>query len=207
MPVTPGLRAAHCCLRGAAFSSCWGIVSGQRAHIGYETPGTPLYKPDSKVNQDIAEIGKFFPTDEGWIVLTTPDYPDPQSGIGPEVLRMTDDLGTYLVSRGDALAVVVIRNLAIEPLDRCSTTAFPNSAVSPTRTRSSAGNLWYMFWPVRRRARWSVSSPIRRKMTSSCIRVLLPDHTYSRLNRLRDDIEKIHRGAGRPRTRALSHVR
>ena len=27
-------------------------------------------------------------------------------------------------------------------------------------------------------------------MTSACIRVLLPDHTYTRLNRLRDDIKK-----------------
>ena len=26
-------------------------------------------------------------------------------------------------------------------------------------------------------------------MTSSCIRVLLPDHTYDRLNKLRDDIK------------------
>ena len=80
-------------LAGGAIFIVLGIVSGQRARIGYETPGTPLYKPNSKVNQDIAEIGKFFPTDEGWIVLSTPDYPDAQSGLGPDVLRMTDDMG------------------------------------------------------------------------------------------------------------------
>ena len=44
-----------------------------------------------------------FPTDEGWIVLTTPDYPDRQSLIGPDVMRMTDDLAAYLLSRGDAV--------------------------------------------------------------------------------------------------------
>ena len=27
-------------------------------------------------------------------------------------------------------------------------------------------------------------------MTNTCIRVLLPDHTYTRLNRLRDDIRR-----------------
>jgi predicted RND superfamily exporter protein len=44
------------------------------------------------------------------------------------------------------------------------------------------------------------------KMTSSCIRVLLPDHTYSRLNNLRDDIRSFvnHRVVGDP---ALSKVK
>ena len=90
VPVTPGLvRSALLILRAAVFI-LWGVVSGQRADIGYETPGTPLYNPDSKVNQDIAEIGKFFPTDEGWVILDTPDYPDPAVEHRPG--RLADDL-------------------------------------------------------------------------------------------------------------------
>ena len=186
VPVTPGvLRTAL--LAGGGIFILFGVVSGQRAHIGYETPGTPLYKPNSKVNQDIAEIGKFFPTDEGWVVLSTPDYPDPQSGLGPEVMRMNDDLATYLVSRGDALAVVSFANMAIEPLDMMFHNGFPKFRSIPSGTELG-GNLWYMFMAGTapgEMERFFAHSP---KMTSSCIRVLLPDHTYTRLNRVRDDI-------------------
>jgi hypothetical protein len=44
VPVTPGGVRTALLICGAGFI-IWGIVSGQRAHIGYETPGTPLYKP------------------------------------------------------------------------------------------------------------------------------------------------------------------
>ncbi|HKV53766.1 MAG TPA: MMPL family transporter, partial [Candidatus Binataceae bacterium] len=50
------------------------------------------------------------------------------------------------------------------------------------------GNLWYMFFGGTAPGeieRFFAHSP---KMTSSCIRILLPDHTYTRLNRVRDDI-------------------
>src|SRR5580704_4184573 len=186
IPVTPGL-ARTVLLAGGGVFILFGVISGQRAHIGYETPGTPLYKPNSKVNQDIAEIGKFFPTDEGWVVLSTPNYPDPQSGIGPEVLRMTDDLGTYLVSRGDALSVVPFSDLAIKPLNMMFHNGFPKFRSIPNGTELG-GNLWYMFMSGTapgEMERFFAHTP---KMTSSCIRVLLPDHTYSRLNRVRDDI-------------------
>jgi uncharacterized protein len=186
VPVTPGL-ARTLLLAGGGIFIVFGVVSGQRAHIGYETPGTPLYKPNSKVNQDIAQIGKFFPTDEGWVVLSTPNYPDPQSGIGPEVLRMTDDLGTYLVSRGDALAVVAFANLAIKPLDMMFHNGFPKFRSIPTGTQLG-GNLWYMFMAGTAPGEMERFFAYTPKMTSSCIRVLLPDHTYSRLNRVRDDI-------------------
>ena len=41
-------------------------------------------------------------------------------------------------------------------------------------------------------------------MTSSCIRVLLPDHTYTRLNRLRDDIETFVAQTSQARSAAQS---
>jgi predicted RND superfamily exporter protein len=51
------------------------------------------------------------------------------------------------------------------------------------------GNLWALFFggtAPGEMERFFAHNP---KMTSSCIRVLLPDHTYARLNRLRDDIK------------------
>jgi predicted RND superfamily exporter protein len=186
VPVTPGVIRTALLVGGAAFI-IFGILSGQRARIGYNTIGTPLYKPDAKVNQDIAEISKYFPTDEGWVVLTTPDYPNPQSSIGPDVLRMTDDMGAYLVSRGDAAAVVSFASLAIKPLNSMFHYGFPKYRMIPSGTELG-GNLWYMFFAGTAPGeiqRFFAYSP---HMTNSCIRVLLPDHTYDRLNKLRADI-------------------
>lgn len=187
VPVTPGAMRTSL-LAGGAIFIIFGVVSGQRARIGYQTPGTPLYRQDSKVNQDIAEIGKYFPTDVGWIVLSAADYPDPQSSIGPEVLRMTDDLGTYLVAKGDALAVGSFATLAIRPLNMMFHNGYPKYQSIPTGTQLG-GNLWYMFsagTAPGEMERFFAYSP---HMTSSCIRVFLPDHTYNRLNQLRADIE------------------
>jgi predicted RND superfamily exporter protein len=187
VPVTPGAPRTALLVGGALFI-VWGVVSGQRARIGYERPGTPLYRPEAKVNKDIVEIGKFFPTDVGWIVLTSPDYPSPQSGIGPATLRMGDDLGAYLVSRGDAKAVVSFSTQAIEPLDQMFHNGFPKYRAVPLGTQLG-GNLWFMFFGGTAPGeiqRFFAYSP---HMTSSCIRVLLPDHTYERLNKLRDDID------------------
>jgi uncharacterized protein len=199
VPVTPGAVRGALLAAGGAFI-VWGVISGQRAQVGYQHAGTPLYPPDSKVNQDIAEIGKFFPSDEGWVVLSTPNYPDPQSGLGPEVLRMSDDMGVYLVSRGDARAVVSFASVGIKPLNMIFHNGFPKYFRIPSGTERSrfqhvqagielGGNLWALFFggtAPGEMERFFAHNP---KMTSSCIRVLLPDHTYARLNRLRDDIK------------------
>ena len=188
VPVTPGIVRTALLAGGAVFI-LFGIISGQRARIGYQTPGTPLYRQDSKVNLDMAEIGKFFPTDVGWVILTTPDYPDPQSGIGPEVLRMTDDLNAYLVGLGDADAVVSFSNVAIKPLNMMFHNGFPKYQSIPTGTELG-GNLWFLFLSGTapgEMERFFARSP---SMTSSCIRVFLPDHTFNRLNKVREDIKK-----------------
>jgi len=201
VPVTPGVVRGVLLIGGAGFIA-WGIASGQRAHIGYETPGTPLYKSDAKVNRDFAEIAKFTPTDEGWIVLSTPDYPDSQSGISPNVLRMTDDLRVYLVSRGDVAAVVSFASLAIGPLDEIFRNGFPKFRSMPSSHVPSAfqknmttgvelgGNLWYMFLAGTAPGEMERFYAHPPHVTSSCIRVLLQDHTYSRLNKVRDDIRR-----------------
>ena len=36
-----------------------GIVAERNVPIGYQTAGTPIYRPDAKINQDTAEISKF----------------------------------------------------------------------------------------------------------------------------------------------------
>ncbi len=188
LPVTPGITRSAL-LAGGALFIVFGIVSGQRAHIGYQTPGTPLYRQDSKVNRDIAEIGKFFPTDVGWIVLSGTNYPDPQSAIGPDVMRMTDDLGAYLVSRGDAVAVASFTNVAIKPLNMMFHNAYPKYLSIPSGTELG-GNLWYLFsagTAPGEMERFFAHTP---RMTNTCIRVFLPDHTYDRLNRVRADINR-----------------
>jgi len=215
LPVTPGTPRTALLVAGAAFI-VWGGISGQRAHVGYETPGTPLYRPDAKVNLDTAEIGKFFPTDEGWVVLSTPDYPDPQSGLGPEVLRMTDDLGTYLVSRGDILAGVPFASV-VKPLNAMFHNGYPKFIAVPTGFDQSrfqktsvgvelGGNLWFLFYSGTAPGEMERFFAHPPHTTSSCMRLLLPDHTYSRLNRLRDDISMFEAQRVKPDPR-LSHVR
>jgi uncharacterized protein len=188
VPVTPGLLRGAL-LAGGAIFILWGVSSGLHARIGYETLGTPLYRPDAKVNRDIAEVSRFFPTDEGWIVLSTPNYPDPQSSIGPEVLRMQNDLGAFLIRRGDVAGTVSFANIAIEPLNQLFHYSFPKYRVIPGGTELG-GNLWYLFLAGTAPGeiqRFFAYSP---KMTSACMRLLLPDHTYSRLNNLRDDLRR-----------------
>ena len=88
VPVTPGF-ARTALLAGGALFILFGVISGQRARIGYQTPGTPLYRQDSKVNRDIAEIGKYFPTDVGWIVLVHARLS--RSAVGHRSRRHADD--------------------------------------------------------------------------------------------------------------------
>jgi uncharacterized protein len=215
LPVTPGAPRTALLVAGAAFI-VWGGISGERAHVGYETPGTPLYRPDAQVNLDTAQIGKYFPTDEGWVVLSTPDYPDPQSGLGPEVLRMTDDLGTYLVSRGDILAAVPFASV-VKPLNAMFHNGYPKFIAVPTGFDQSrfqktsvgvelGGNLWFLFYSGTAPGEMERFFAHPPHTTSSCMRLLLPDHTYSRLNRLRDDISMFEAQRVKPDPR-LSHVR
>jgi len=113
---------------------------------------------------------------------------------------MTDDMGAYLLSRGDALAVVSFASLAIKPLNMMFHNGFPKYRSIPSGAERSrfqnfsigvelGGNLWFLFFAGTAPGeieRFFAYSP---KMTSSCVRVMLADHTYSRLNRLRDDVE------------------
>ncbi|MBV8771412.1 MAG: MMPL family transporter, partial [Deltaproteobacteria bacterium] len=70
-PVRSGLGAAGILL------FVLGLIASTRVPIGYQTPGTPIYRQDAKINQDTAAIGKFVPTNMAWVVVETPNYPRP----------------------------------------------------------------------------------------------------------------------------------
>jgi len=187
VPVTPGVVRTALIVGGAGLMIA-GIAAGGRVRIGYQTPGTPIYRPGAKVNQDTAVIGRFLPTNIAWIVLDTPAYPSPQSGVGTNTLRMADDLTAYLMSRGDAVAVIAFGAIATRPMNMLLHNGFPKYLAMPNSEQLSA-NLWSFFFAGTAPGEvysFFAQSPA---MTSSCIRVLLPDHTYSRLRRLRDDLD------------------
>lgn len=191
IPVTPGvLRMAL--IAGGAIFIVVGIESARHALIGYQTPGTPIYRPDAKVNQDTAEIGKFVPTNLGWIILETPNYPNPQSAIGLKTLRMSDDLAAYLVSKRDAVAVLPFATIAIKPMNMLLHNGHPKFLAIPDTNELSA-TLWSFFFGASAPDEPQSFFAYSPAMTNACIRVLLPDHTYSRLTGLRRDIDSFVR--------------
>jgi predicted RND superfamily exporter protein len=166
-----------------------GFASERRVRIGYQTAGTPIYREDAKVNQDTSEISKFVPTNIGWIVLETPEFPSSQSGVGIDTLRMTDDLADYLVSRGDVAAVLGFGTLAEKPMNMLLHNGFPKYFAIPDSDSLSV-SLWGFFFAASAPDEAESYFAISQSMRNSCIRVLLPDHTYTRLKRLREDIDR-----------------
>jgi uncharacterized protein len=188
VPVTSGaprvvMAAVGVCLLAA------GIASVRLVPIGYQMPGTPIYRSDAKINQDTAHIGRFLPTDVAWVVVDTPGYPSPQSSVGTATLRMIDDLGNYLVSRGDAVAVLDFSLLATKPMNMLLHNGFPKYLALPHSDVLSA-NLWGFFFTGTAPDEVYTFFAQSPAMTNTCVRILLPDHTYSRLTRLRSDINQ-----------------
>jgi len=177
----------------AAVALVLGIVAERRVPIGYQTAGTPIYKADSKINQDTAEISKFVPTNIGWIVLETPEFPSSQSGVGIDTLRMSDDLANYLMSRGDVVAVLGFSDLASKPMNMLLHNGEPKFYALPDSNALSA-TLWGFFFAASAPGEAESYFAISQSMKNSCIRVLLPDHTYTRLKRLREDIDQFVEG-------------
>jgi predicted RND superfamily exporter protein len=176
-----------------------GLAAERRAAVGYQTAGTPIYTPESKINRDTAEIGKFVPTNIGWIVLETPEYPSPQSGVGTDTLRMTDDLANYLMDRGDVVAVLDFSGLAEKPMNMLLHNGQPKYYAVPDSDALSA-SLWGFFFAASAPGEAESYFAIAQSMKNSCIRLLLPDHTYRRLTRLRADLDSFirERVAGDP---------
>jgi uncharacterized protein len=187
IPTRPGtLRKVL--LWGAGIFLIYGIVSGLDCKIGYSTPGTPLYQPHSKVNEDIAAVGKKFPLEEGWIILTTPSYPDPQSVIGPRVLRMVDDMRDYLFRDPKVAQVISFSSAVSEPFNEMFHYGYPKYLAVPDSVEMS-GNLWFLY--LNGSAPGELERFIsNRSNNDTCIRVLLRDHTYDTLNDIRAQIAR-----------------
>jgi predicted RND superfamily exporter protein len=185
VPTKPGaMRKAL--LGASAFFLFYGIVSGASSKIGYSTAGTPLYKPSSKVNQDIGAIGKKFPLEEGWIILTSKSYPDPQSVLGPDVLRMVDDMRSFLFEDPKVAQVVSFSSTISEPFNEMFHYGYPKYLSVPAPLELSA-NLWFLY--LNGSAPGELERYIsNRSNNDTCIRVLLRDHTYDTLNGIRDRI-------------------
>jgi uncharacterized protein len=175
-------------LVAAAALIVFGLLSGQRAAIGYRTIGTPLYKANAKVNRDIQAIAKNFPEDEAWVVLETPPYPSNQSTLGSSPLRLADDLRYYLRARDPNVVQVVSFASDIEkPFNQMFHYGHPKFLRVPESTEL-AGNLWFLYL--------SGTAPgemerylADRQADAACIRVLLRDHTYDTLNRLLTEVK------------------
>ena len=188
LPIARGTARNVILLLGAG-AIVAGIASERRVRIGYQTAGTPIYREDAKVNQDTAEISKFVPTNIGWIVLETPEFPSSQSGVGIDTLRMSDDLADYLVSRGDVSAVLGFGTLAEKPMNMLLHNGFPKYFAIPDSDPLSV-SLWGFFFAASAPGEAESYFAISQSMRNSCVRVLLPDHTYARLRHLREDINR-----------------
>jgi uncharacterized protein len=187
VPTRPGLLRKGL-LWGSGLFLVYGLVSGLDCKIGYSTAGTPLYRASSKVNTDIAEIGKKFPLEEGWIILTTPSYPDKQSVIGPEVLRMVDDMRDYLFKDPKVAQVISFSSAVSEPFNQMFHYGYPKYLGVPDSIEMS-GNLWFLY--LNGSAPGELERYIsNRSNNDTCIRVLLRDHNYDTLNEIRDRIAK-----------------
>jgi uncharacterized protein len=185
-PMTSGL-ARGALLATGTLVMIVGVAAARRVRVGYLTVGTPIYRPDAKVNRDTAEIGKLLPVDSAWVVVDTPGYPNPQSAVGIETLRMSDDLANYLVERGDAVAVLGFGTLASKPMNMLLHYGYPKYLALPNTNQLSA-NLWGFFFAAAAPDEPQAYFAYAPAMNNTCIRLLLPNHTSARLIRLRNDL-------------------
>jgi predicted RND superfamily exporter protein len=190
-PIRPGI-ARTVILTAAAGFIVFGLVSGQRAKIGYRTIGTPLYRPDAKVNKDIQAIAKDFPVDEAWVVLEMPTFPSDQSALGSNPLRNEDDLRYYLRERDPNVIQVVSFASDIEkPFNQMFHYGEPKFLRIPESTLL-AGNLWFLY--LSGTAPGEMERYIAdRQADATCVRILLRDHTYNTLNQLLAELDQFKR--------------
>ncbi|HTW88867.1 MAG TPA: MMPL family transporter [Candidatus Binataceae bacterium] len=187
IPIRPG-AARGVLVAASAILLVAGIISARGIRIGYRSSSIPIFRPNATINGDYAAINRFVPTNTGWIMLATPNFPSRQSSIGPDVLRMERDLGDYLLARGDIAAIMGFDSMAARPMNSLLHYGSPKF-LSTSNDVALSGTIWMMFFSS------ATSDEIRGffahspAMTSSCIRVLLRDQTYAHLERLRTDLD------------------
>jgi uncharacterized protein len=186
LPTRPGV-VRKAILWGAAGFMAYGVAAGLDCKIGYSNAGTPLYRPGSAVNRNIAAIGKQFPLEEGWVIVTTPIYPNRQSVLGPEVLRMADDLRSYLLADPKVAQVVSFASAVEQPFNQMFHYGYPKYLAIPD-SPEMAGDLWFLY------LNGSAPGELERWISNrsdkdTCIRILLKDRTYDTLNEIRARID------------------
>ena len=174
-PVTRG-AVRGCALGMVGLMIGVGFIAGLRAKIGYSEPGTPLYRHNAKVNQDIQKVGSVFPLDEGWIIVRVTK--DPNDILDPDVLRLERDLTEYLQADPKVARVIAAVGDIIEPFNQMFNYAHPKFLSIPLTQRDSA-NLWFLFsqgTAPGEDAQW-----LDWRQSDTVLRVLLSDHTYETL--------------------------
>jgi uncharacterized protein len=92
------------------------------------------------------------------------------------------------MSRGDVAAVLPFAAIATKPMNMLLHNGFPKYLAMPDSNELSA-TLWSFFFGASAPDEPQSFFAYSPAMTNACIRVLMPDHTYSRLTRLRADID------------------
>ena len=187
VPTRPGpMRKAL--LWGSGLFLIYGLISGLDCKIGYSTPGTPLYRPGAKVNLDIDKVGRNFPLEEGWVIFTTPQYPSDYCVLGPGVLRVADDLRSYLFRNPNVAQVVAFSSSVAEPYNKMFHYGYPKYLQDPSSLQMS-GNLWFLY------LNGTAPGELERYISThnnddTVVRVLLRDHTYDTLNNIRAEVKQ-----------------
>ena len=185
VPLIPGWRR-KLLLSGAVGLLILGVVSALNIQVGYNHPGTPLYRPDAQVNIDADAIGRKFPVDEGWVILSTPPFPDMQSVLAPNVLRLADHMRSFLLHDPAVMQVISFASTVISPFNQMFHYGHPKYFGMP-KNPQQAGNLWYLFLGG------TAPGDMERYISNTdaketCIRVMLSNHTGQTLNRVQQEI-------------------
>ncbi|HKD68416.1 MAG TPA: MMPL family transporter [Candidatus Binataceae bacterium] len=176
--VEPG-PARIALLVGAAIFLAAGLFSGMKAQVGYRQAGTPLYRANAKVNRDIHKIIQNFPVDEAWVIVQTP-MTATQNPFSFPVLHMEDNLRDYILRSPGVREVSTFATDGIKPFTRVIHGGHPKFLALPQTIKLIfASVLFFMHSKApgdMEQFNWH---------NTSCVRVLLQDHTARTLNDLR----------------------
>lgn len=167
-------------LLGAAAFLIWGIASGLRAQVGYQLPGTPLYRQSAKVNRDIRAIVKDFPVDEAWVIVVSQPMSMNQNPFSNSVLHLEDSLRNYLLQDPAVRQVITFADQGIEPFTRVVHSGHPKFLGIPHGIKLVFASVLFF---MRNKAPGDMEQFNWRD--STCVRILLKDHTARTLTEVR----------------------
>ncbi len=184
--VGPGPARAGLLLGAAAFL-IWGIASGMRAQVGYQQPGTPLYRSSAKVNRDIRAIVKNFPVDEAWVILVSQPMSATQNPFSYDVLTLEDSLRSYLLQSPGVKEVITFADQGIEPFTRVVHDGHPKYLGIPHTIRLIFASILFF---MHSKAPGDMEQFNYRN--SSCIRIMLKDHTARTLSDIQRRLDQFN---------------